>query len=106
MTRTYQHRQKESGERGKESDVVRMLTQHLLGYLDQPVHTARGLHNAGAGYGGDDDVNHIGRRCAWLESESEHKYGKTNTGNGSQGKTAITRAYPQRSKNDDELQNH
>ncbi len=68
-----EHRQEESAQRGEEGDAVGVLAQHLLGQLDQPVHTARGLHDAGAGDGGDDDVNHVGGRGAGFHTEAKHE---------------------------------
>ena len=39
MTRSNQNSQEEGGQWGQESDAVRMLAQHLLRNLNQPVHT-------------------------------------------------------------------
>ena len=86
---SYENRQEEGCQRSEECDTARMLTEKFLCNLDEPVHTTRGLHDTSTGYGCDDDVNYIGRRCARLESESEDKKGKTDTGNSSQGKATI-----------------
>jgi hypothetical protein len=40
MACTYKYGEKEGGERGKERDAIRMLAQHSLGNLYQPIHTA------------------------------------------------------------------
>ena len=106
VPRTHKYREEESGERSQECDAVGMLTQKALSHLDEPVHTARGLHDASTGDGCDDDIDYVGRGSAWLEAESENKDGQADTRDCSQGQTAITRAYPQRSEYDTELQNH
>ena len=92
---THQHREEECTQRRKERDVVGMLTQQLLSYLYQPVHTARCLHNTSTCNGCDDDVNNVGWRCAGFQSEAEHQDGQTDSRNRSQGQAAIARANPQ-----------
>ena len=72
MTSTNQNGQEESGQRCKESDAVGMFTQHFLGNLNHPVHTARCLQHTSTGYGSDYDVDNISRRGTRLQSETEH----------------------------------
>ena len=76
VTGTDEHRQEEGAEGCQESDAVGMLAQQPLSNLDEPVHTARSLHDTGTGYGSDDDVDNVGWRSAGLQSETEDKNGQ------------------------------
>ena len=89
MTCTNQNRQEEGTQRSEESDAIRMLAQQLLGNLNQPIHTARCLHDACTGNGCDDDVNHIRWRSTWFQPKTEHENSQTDTGNGTKGKRTI-----------------
>ena len=75
MAGSYKHRQEESAERGQECDAVRMLAEHLFCNLNQPVHTARCLHDASTGYGGDDDVDYIRWWRTWFHAETKYEQG-------------------------------
>ena len=50
-----------------------MLAQHALGNLNQPVHTARSLHNTCTSYGSNDDVDNVGRWCTRFQTESKNE---------------------------------
>ena len=106
MTCTNKHRQEESGQRCEERDAVRMLAQHLFGQLDQPIHTARSLHDTRTGDGSNDDVNHVGGRCARFHTKAKHKDGQADARDGTQGKATVSRAEPQSTQHDTELKNH
>ena len=82
---THEHREEERTDGGEDGDVVRVLAQQALRNLDKPIHAARGLHNAGAGHGRDDDVDDVGRGLAGLQAETEHQDGKANSRDGAQG---------------------
>ena len=106
MARSYKHGQEKGAEGGKEGNAVGMLAEHALGYLDEPVHTARGLKHTGAGHGGYDDVNHIGGWRTGFHVETEHQNGQTDTGDGTKSQTAVARAYPKGNEHNKELNNH
>ena len=73
MPGSNQHSQEEGHERSQESDVFRVLAQHLFRHLDHPVHTSGCLKGSGAGYCRDYYVDDIRRRSAGLETETEYQ---------------------------------
>ena len=74
--------------------MVGVLTQHFLCQLDQPVHTSGRLHDTCAGHGSDDDVDDVRRRRSGFHTEREHEDSQTDTGDGTERQTAVTRADP------------
>ena len=85
VTRSYKHSQEECTQRSEEGDAVWMLAQQLLRNLNEPVHTARGLHDTSTGDGSDDDVDHVGRRCARLQTKAEDEDGQADARDGAKG---------------------
>ena len=80
MSRTDEHGEEERRQRSEERDAVWMLAQQFLGYLYQPVHASRCLHDACTGHGGNDDVDDISWRRARLQTESENEQCQSNAG--------------------------
>ena len=93
MTRSHQYGEKESAEGSEERDAVGMLAQHPFCNLDEPVHTARGLHHTSTGNGGDDDIDDACRGRTRLHAEAENKQGQTDARYGTKGQTAIARTH-------------
>ena len=83
-----------------------MLTQHLFRQLNEPVHSARSLHDTRTGYGCNDDVDDIGWRSTWLQAETENENGETDARDGTECKTAIAGTHPKGTQHDEQLQNH
>ena len=83
-----------------------MLPQHLLSYLDHPVHATGGLQGAGAGYGCNYYIDYVCRRRARFQTEAENKDRKTYSGDCSQGETAVAGAYIKSCQNDQQLDDH
>ena len=90
MARTYQYGEEESAERCKEGDAVGVFPKHLLSNLNQPVHASGCLHDARAGNGSDDDVNHVCWRRTGFQMETENQQCQSDAGNGSQGKASVS----------------
>ncbi len=91
---TDEHRKEERSEWRKESDTVWMLAKQPFRYLYHPVHASGGLQHARTGHGGDDDVDNIGGRVAWLEVKTKDQYSQAYTGDGTKCQRAVARAYP------------
>ena len=106
MSCTDENRQEERTQRSEERDAVGVLTQQSLGNLDEPVHTARGLHDACTGDGSDDDVDDVGRGRTGFQTETEHQQCESDARDGAECQTAVTRTNPECSEHDQELKNH
>ena len=91
---SYEDGQEERSQRSKECDMIGVLTKHFLCQLNQPIHTSGRLHNTGAGHSSDDDVDDVRRRCSGLHAERENEDGQTDTGDGAERQTTVTRTHP------------
>ena len=92
MAGAHEHGEEEGADGGEDGDVVGVLAQEAFGYLDEPIHASRCLHDAGAGDGRDDDVDDVGRGLAGLQAETEHEYGEADSRDGAEREAAVTRA--------------